>query len=46
MEKNFYFARRALPLNEPVAVEIAPEKPGEYECTCGMNVYRGKLSVQ
>jgi plastocyanin domain-containing protein len=41
------FGKRAhLPENRTVPVEIVPEKPGEYEFTCGMNMYRGKLIVQ
>ena len=40
------FGRRAhLPENMTVPVEIVPEKPGEYEFTCGMNMYRGKIIV-
>jgi plastocyanin domain-containing protein len=40
------FGRRAhLPENKTVPVEIVPEKPGEYEFTCGMNMYRGKIIV-
>lgn len=41
------FGKRApLPQDRTVPVEIRPEKPGEYEFTCGMNMYRGKLIVQ
>lgn len=41
------FGKRAhLPQDRTVPVEIKPEKPGEYEFTCGMNMYRGKLIVQ
>jgi len=29
-----------------VSVEVLPEQPGEYEFTCGMNMYRGKLIVE
>lgn len=40
------FGRRAhLPENKTVPVEIVPEKPGEYEFTCGMNMYHGKIIV-
>ncbi|MBX9584970.1 MAG: cupredoxin domain-containing protein [Gemmataceae bacterium] len=35
--------RAYLPENQPVTVEVTPERPGEYEFTCGMNMYRGKL---
>ncbi len=41
------FGRRAhLPENHTVTVEIVPGRPGEYEFTCGMNMYRGKLIVE
>lgn len=41
------FGKRAhLPENKTVALEILPQKPGEYEFTCGMNMYRGKLIVE
>ena len=41
------FGRRAhLPENRTVAVEVTPTKPGEYEFTCGMNMYKGKLIVE
>ncbi len=41
------FGKRAhLPENQSVAIEVRPEKPGEYEFTCGMNMYRGKLIVK
>jgi plastocyanin domain-containing protein len=38
------FGKRAhLPQDQTVPVEIVPEEPGEYEFTCGMNMYRGKI---
>ncbi|HEX8473070.1 MAG TPA: cupredoxin domain-containing protein [Pyrinomonadaceae bacterium] len=41
------FGKRAhLPQDQSVAVEILPDKPGEYEFTCGMNMYRGKLIAE
>ncbi|HYO91782.1 MAG TPA: cupredoxin domain-containing protein [Pyrinomonadaceae bacterium] len=41
------FGKRAhLPENRTVAIEIVPPKPGEYEFTCGMNMYKGKLIVE
>jgi len=41
------FGKRAhLPENKSVTLEVTPEKPGEYEFTCGMNMYRGKLIVK
>lgn len=38
--------RRALPLNQPVAITFVPNKRGEFSFTCGMNMMRGKLIVQ
>jgi plastocyanin domain-containing protein len=41
------FGKRAhLPENRTVPVEVIPEQTGEYEFTCGMNMYKGKLIVQ
>lgn len=38
------FGKRAhLPEDKTIPIEVTPEKPGEYEFTCGMNMYRGKL---
>ncbi|HEX8720667.1 MAG TPA: cupredoxin domain-containing protein [Pyrinomonadaceae bacterium] len=41
------FGRRArLPEGKTVAIEITPPRPGEYEFTCGMNMYKGKIVVR
>jgi plastocyanin domain-containing protein len=41
------FGRRAhLPQGETVPIEVTPSKPGEYEFTCGMNMYKGRLIVE
>jgi plastocyanin domain-containing protein len=41
------FGRRAhLPEGRTVAIEVTPQAPGEYEFTCGMNMYKGKLIVR
>ncbi len=32
-----------LPLDKPVTVTVTPVKPGEYEFTCQMRMYRGRL---
>jgi cobalt-zinc-cadmium efflux system membrane fusion protein len=37
--------RRALPLNEPVAVEFTPKSSGEIGFVCGMNMLRGTIVV-
>ncbi len=37
---------QALPLNQTTAIEFTPEKPGRYEFTCGMNMFRGVVEVQ
>ena len=36
--------KRALPLNEPVAIEFTP-KAGELAFTCGMNMLKGTIVV-
>ena len=38
--------RRALPLNEPVVIEITPATTGEIAFACGMNMLRGTVVVQ
>ena len=35
-----------LPTGETVAVELLPERPGEYEFACQMGMLRGKLVVE
>jgi plastocyanin domain-containing protein len=41
------FGKRAhLPQDKTVPIEVTPDKPGEYEFTCGMNMYKGKLIVE
>ncbi len=41
------FGKRAhLPEDKTVAVVVTPEEPGEYEFTCGMNMYKGKLIAE
>ncbi len=37
---------QALPLNQTTAIEFTPDKPGRYEFTCGMNMFRGVVEVQ
>jgi plastocyanin domain-containing protein len=37
---------RELPLNRVTLIEFVPDKPGRYEFTCGMNMFRGVLEVQ
>jgi plastocyanin domain-containing protein len=32
-----------LPQDQTVSVEVLPDKASEYEFTCGMNTYKGKL---
>lgn len=34
-----------LPLNKPLTLKISIDDPGEYEFSCQMNMYRGKLIV-
>ncbi|MBI3915102.1 MAG: cupredoxin domain-containing protein [Chloroflexi bacterium] len=35
-----------LPEGQTVPIEFLPEKPGEYEFTCQMGMFRGKLIVE
>ncbi len=42
---DFHIAQD-LPLNQTTAIEFTPEKPGKYEFTCGMNMFRGVVDVQ
>lgn len=37
---------RDLPLDRPQELSFTPEKPGEFEFTCEMGMYRGKLVVR
>lgn len=38
--------RKSLPAYKTTAIEILPEKEGEYVFTCGMGMLRGKLIVR
>ena len=35
-----------LPTGEPVAVDLQPAEPGEYEFTCAMGMLHGRLIVE
>ena len=35
-----------LPTGETVPVEFVPDKPGEYQFTCAMGMFRGRLIVE
>lgn len=37
---------KELPLNHVTPIEFTPDKPGRYEFTCGMNMFRGVVEVQ
>lgn len=37
---------KELPLNQTTVIEFTPDKPGKYEFTCGMNMFRGVVEVQ
>ncbi len=34
-----------LPLNQVTPIEFTPDKPGTYDFTCGMNMFRGAIEV-
>ena len=38
--------RRALPAHATTELEIVPERAGEFEFTCGMNMLHGKILVE
>jgi plastocyanin domain-containing protein len=41
------FGRRAhLPEDRTIPIEVTPPGPGEYEFTCGMNMYKGRIIVR
>ncbi len=42
---DFHIAQ-ALSLNQITTIEFTPEKPGRYEFTCGMNMFRGVIEAQ
>ncbi|WP_178381624.1 cupredoxin domain-containing protein [[Phormidium ambiguum] IAM M-71] len=42
---DFHIAQE-LPLNQTTPIEFTPDKPGRYEFTCGMNMFRGTIEVQ
>jgi plastocyanin domain-containing protein len=37
---------RALPLNEPIAIEFTPANAGDVAFACGMNMLKGAVVVQ
>lgn len=37
---------KALPLRQPVDIQLKLEQPGEYEFTCQMGMYRGRIIVR
>lgn len=38
--------RRYLPLNQKTAITITPQKTGEFDYVCGMNMFHGKIIVK
>ena len=37
--------RQTLPLNQTTEISITPEKTGEFDFSCGMSMFHGKLKV-
>ncbi len=37
---------KTLPIDRITAIDFTPDKPGKYEFTCGMNMFRGTIEVQ
>jgi plastocyanin domain-containing protein len=38
--------KKYLPLNAEVTIKITPQKKGEFEIACGMNMFHGKIIVR
>lgn len=38
--------RKFLPLNEKVSIKLTPEKAGEFQFACGINMFHGKIIVK
>ena len=38
--------KKYLPLNKKISIQITPDKIGEYNFSCGMNMFHGKLIVK
>lgn len=38
--------KKALPMNEKVIVEITPDKKGEFDFSCAMGMFHGKLIIR
>ena len=41
---DFHIARN-LPVNQTTRIQFTPQHPGNYEFTCGMNMFRGNIQV-
>lgn len=41
-----FWITQELTLNKTTPIEFTPDKPGRYEFTCGMNMFRGVVEVQ
>ena len=37
--------KRYLPLNKKITIDIEPQREGEYDISCGMNMFHGKIVV-
>lgn len=38
--------RKYLPLNQTVTIPVTPQREGEYQFSCGMNMFHGKVIVK
>lgn len=38
--------RKYLPLNQKISIEVNPKKKGEFDFSCGMGMFHGKLIVK
>ena len=42
----YFKIRKYLPMNKKISISITPEKKGEYEISCGMNMFHGRIIVR
>lgn len=38
--------QKYLPMNKKISIPITPQKEGQYEISCGMNMFHGKIIVK
>ena len=41
-----YGIKRELPFNQTITIELTPNKTGEIQFACGMDMFKGKLIIR